>query len=496
MNSKISSACLPKNYTYELEGFSLKIRLKNNPFEFEPEALFSLALRKNNRRRFLFVSKVLGKHIPGSPFLPLLAGAALAVQCFNTFSDVEYAHTQAIIQALKTQQQMQDVYELVIQKPLLTLSDKTLFIGFAETATALGQAVFSLFEDAYYLHTTREEIPLLQSELDFREEHSHAINHRCYPTKEDYLRTSQRIVLIDDELTTGNTALNIIRAIHHQYPKKNYAVLSLLDWRSAEHRSNFSRLESELGTKVHTISLIEGEIDLSNSGNGQITCDSSWEPQIIPDLPSLGLDGYPEYKMLSELNDSGLPETVAVYSQDSEGSQNRTPYLKLTGRFGLATSLQQKSFHLARNIGKALKNHRRGKRTLCLGTGEFMYFPMLVSAYMGDGVLFHSTTRSPIYAIAKPDYAIQEGCSFRSPEDSGIINYIYNLPENSYDEVFLFLEREVSRERLTPLVRMIHDKGIPRLVFVICVASTEGRILNDRKNSSAANSSPFADGKL
>ncbi|MDQ7096882.1 phosphoribosyltransferase family protein [Desulfosporosinus sp. PR] len=496
MNSKISSAYLLKNYTYELPGLSLKVQLKNNPFNLEPETLFSLALRKNKRRRFLFVSKVLGKHIPGAPFLPLLAGAALAIQCFNKLSGLEHDQTWPLIQALKTGQQMQEAYESVAQKPLLNLPGQTLFIGFAETATALGQAVFSLFENAYYLHTTREYIPCLQAELDFREEHSHAVNHRCYPAQADYLSSSERIVLVDDELTTGNTALNIIRAIHRQYPKKNYVLLSLLDWRSGEHRADFRRLEAELDTKIHTISLMAGEIAFSSPAKAENSCAASRDPQEISDLPNPELDDYPEYKIISKLKEFSFPETIPVFSQDSLGDQNPIPYLKLTGRFGLNTHEQQTSWHLAQKLGRVLKTNRQGSVTLCLGTGEFMYFPMLVSAYMGDGVLFHSTTRSPIYTNSQGGYAIREGCAFRSPEDPGLINYMYNLPENYYDEVFVFLEREVSRERLTPLVRMFHDKGIPRLVFVICLASTEGRFLNDRKKPSAANSSPFADGML
>lgn len=37
------------------------------------------------------------------------------------------------------------------------LDETTLFIGFAETATALGHAVFNTFQsNAIYIHTTRE----------------------------------------------------------------------------------------------------------------------------------------------------------------------------------------------------------------------------------------------------------------------------------------------------------------------------------------------------
>ena len=83
------------------------------------------------------------------------------------------------------------VYESVINRSLITLPDQTLFIGFAETATGLGHAVFNLFDQAYYLHTTREQIPQLASELNFNEDHSHAVNHRCYPLDVDLIKAAQ-----------------------------------------------------------------------------------------------------------------------------------------------------------------------------------------------------------------------------------------------------------------------------------------------------------------
>lgn len=441
MNNKILSGYSGKTYQYKLEDLSLKICLQSNPFTLEPEALFSLALRKNKRRRFLFVSKVLGKHIPVEPLLPLLAGAALAVQYANSLSGITHPYTSSLLQALRTKQKLQEVFAELVQKPLMVLPEKTLFIGFAETATALGQSVFGLFENAGYLHTTREDIPCLKSELEFREEHSHAINHRCYLNNNDDLHTAKTIVFVDDELTTGNTVLNLIRAIHHQYPKKNYVTLSLLDWRSAEHRAAFKQVELELGIKIHSFSLLGGDFSYTDPVKGQSpNADPSWEPFAVGDLTQPKGNPSIEYRTLSE----GYPfvplELVPVYSLDSEGLKNLTPYLRLTGRFGLSWSDHQKSISLAQKVGRALKHHRQGARTLCLGSGEFMYFPMLISAYMGDGVKFHSTTRSPIYTIAKPDYAIQNGWAFPSPEDPGVINYVYNLPANYYDEVYFLLK--------------------------------------------------------
>ncbi len=464
MNNTILSASLPKMYTYNLQGQKITVTIKNNPFNFQPQTLFSLALRKNRKRGFLFVSNVLGKHVPVDPFISLLAGAALAVQFLKEIHQVDHADTEAIIQALQSNQDPQAVYEKVINRSPIALRDQTLFIGFAETATALGQAAFSLFDNAYYLHTTREQIPLLASELSFKEEHSHAINHRCYPLNPELLKTPKTIVLVDDELTTGKTALNIIQEIHAQFPKTEYVVLSLLDWRSAENRANFSELEQQLNIKIHTISLLAGEIAIHETPAKKLI-DHIDCVKLVNTLSASKafpmIEIFPTDKLIQSV------DVVTEYSEDSSGYQNHAPYLKLTGRFGWSSHDQLEILPLARKIGAKLKSDRKGKNTLCLGTGEFMYFPMLIAAYMGKGVCFHSTTRSPIYPFSTPQYGIQNGFAFSSPDDLSITNYVYNVPIWHYDETYLFLERNISNERLTSLFSAFQEVGMPRLVLVI-----------------------------
>ena len=74
------------------------------------------------------------------------------------------------------------------------------------------------------------------------------------------IQNKKPIVLIDDEMTTGKTALNIIRDIHSKFPREQYAVVSILDWRSDDNREQFLQLERELGVKIHTTSLMSGNI--------------------------------------------------------------------------------------------------------------------------------------------------------------------------------------------------------------------------------------------
>lgn len=460
MSNTISLVSSPKIFTYNLEGQKIIVKLNHNPFDFELPTLFSLAARQNKKRGFLFVSNVLGKHVPVEPTIPLLAGAALAVQLQSKLYGLDHTETQSIMQALKGYEQAEKVYTTVQESPRFALPAETLFIGFAETATGLGQAVFSLFENAHYLHTTREQITQIDSELNFSEDHSHAVHHRCYPLNTESLLTSKMIVLVDDEITTGNTALNIIRELHGKFPKTDYVVLSLLDWRTPEERANYRDLERQLNTTIHTISLLEGELTIIG------------EPiikTINPINPSHKPDPFKGRVVIERQWFNGF-ELVQVSSEDSLRNKNPSPYLKLTGRFGISSRENREIVPYAKKIAEELLKTRTGEKTLCLGTGEFMYFPMLISANMGRGIRYHSTTRSPIYPLEKPDYGIQNGFNFDNPDDASITNYVYNVPLGYYDEVYLFLERDVAEEKLKSLLTTLGALEIPRIVLVICAS--------------------------
>ena len=91
--------------------------------------------------------------------------------------------------------------------------ERVLVIGFAETATALGAVVAAAIDNAVYVHTTREKLPDHQLVADFREEHSHAKNQTLY-LKGVWKNLNQydRIVFVDDEITTGKTILNFLQS--------------------------------------------------------------------------------------------------------------------------------------------------------------------------------------------------------------------------------------------------------------------------------------------
>lgn len=444
-----------------LDNLKIKLNIDNNKFNILPEKLFLMAARKNKKRSFLFVSKVLGKHIPVDPKLSLLVGKLLANEYVEKTFNIKPDSTNDIVSVFSEEKDINEVYEYAMND-LLNLPVKTLFIGFAETATALGNSVFSSFKNnAYYIHTTREDIIDYKNPIRFEEEHSHAMSHRLYPINFDIIDSDAPIVFIDDEITTGKTTLNIIEAIHKKYPRKNYTIISILDWRKNKDKLLFKEIENKLNIKINTISLLSGNIEIEEEILRNLEIENEIRDSNLQDvkIETVYLD----------LSSSSSEDSYVSYSSiDSFKNINSVPYLKLTGRFGMNShdnEILNKELELK---GKFLKKHvRKGIKTLCLGSGEFMYIPMLLSSYLGGGVSYQSSTRSPIHPCDKSNYGAKNVFRFDSVEDSETKNYFYNVPVGFYDEMFLFLEREVSKEKMKSLVDVIETLEIKNVNIVI-----------------------------
>ena len=144
-----------------------------------------IAKRENNtKRNYLVVDPLQGKHVPVEP--------SKALNLFKSLAE-----------------KLQGKYE----------GERLLLIGFAETATAIGaQAAITL--ETKYIQTTREVIPDARY-LFFSEAHSHATEQKLVKDDIDrVINDIDRIVFIEDEVTTGNTIMNIIKIITKEYQKK------------------------------------------------------------------------------------------------------------------------------------------------------------------------------------------------------------------------------------------------------------------------------------
>ena len=440
-----------------VEGLSVTVTVTDNPFQLSLDTLFAMAARMNKKRAFLFVSKVLGKHIPVHPYVALLSGAALSLLLARKLGDESLQDLLAeTMDGLAHPERAQDVYTTIVSRRI-TLPEPVRFIGFAETATALGHSMYTILQDGCtYIHTTRETIPVVDSIIHFDEEHSHAVAHRCYALDPAVIAGKDTIVLVDDEITTGKTALNIIRDIQANYPRAHYIVASLLDWRTPEDEQRFAALEKELGITIELISLLKGTIEVQGSSIASVP----QEPSVVGDRTT---SSHISFTYLEELF-----QVVEGHSLNSGGFRNPAPYLQATGRFGIHAADNDRSGQGITAAAAQLKAKRVGGRTLCLGTGEFMYVPMRIAAEMGNEVYYHSTTRSPIHVVNEPHYAITAGFSYVMPDDWGVTNFIYNLTFGQYDDLFLFLERDMPLEHMQPMLDALSCRGFKGLNIVVC----------------------------
>lgn len=210
------------------------------------DELCGYASRLNPKRGYLFVSKVLGKHIPVKPSV--------------------------------MRQSYRDLADKIM--PELVSATDALFLGFAETATGLAAGVFEACTERapavpmVYVQTTRYRFDA-PCALEFQEQHSHATGHLVFePTKgrETFFGT-KTLVIVDDELSTGRTCANFLkefRTVNQNIEK--VVVVSLLNWMSLAARQEL--VEALPGCEVAFISLLDGTFAFK--------ADDSIPPMVLP----------------------------------------------------------------------------------------------------------------------------------------------------------------------------------------------------------------------
>ncbi|WP_237562917.1 phosphoribosyltransferase family protein [Bacillus dakarensis] len=438
-----------KKATYNiLDDLYIELEIQENPYNIPLDHLFDMAARINKKRSFLFVSKVLGKHIPIRPEKGILTGYLLAGRY------MEKVKRETISEQYDLLEQLISTSPVVEFNPIVHDNYHPIIIGFAETATALGHAFFEAFSNADYFHSTREMLRDVDPVITFEEEHSHATSHRAY-IDEGLLDNDREIILVDDEITTGKTALNIIRSLHSKFPRQEYSVVSILDWRSKEDEKSFEEMEKELGITISTVSLIKGTVTTSGELNRR---------EKLQEFEFSDVEVSPKVEV--HILENHLHSNQQSY-EFANKSEDGTPYILETGRFGITSLEHEQAVEWMKRVGMELSKLRTGDRTLCLGTGEFMYLPMKIASFMGDNVFYHSTTRSPIYDFNKEGYGVRNRFAFQSPEDPNVQNYLYNISEQQYDEIFLFFERELELSELSSLMNSLKTTKINdvKLIF-------------------------------
>ena len=184
----------------------------------------------NNKRSYLLVNPLQGKHLPVSPTAAL------------------------------------DIMKSLGNKIAEKYPDCKLVIGFAETATAIGAMVAaSLAKDCIYIHTTRENFSKDYNFIEFLEEHSHAPEQKLYCDElNKRLKNTSTIVFVDDELSTGKTLRNIIRQLKSAYPILNDKKLVAVSIINRLSEDNENLLQADGIICEYLVKLSEQDFDVSD----------------------------------------------------------------------------------------------------------------------------------------------------------------------------------------------------------------------------------------
>ena len=366
---------------------------------YQLEDLLGFAQRINPKRAFLFVSKVLGRHIPVAP------------------STMRHAFT--------------DLASLVPDD----LPEPILVIGMAETAVGLSagvhQALQTRYPNALLLNSTRHtqhgsdnNHALLTT---FSEDHSHASQHLIYQSADKatqaQLIASKTLIMVDDEASTGNTCVNVVTALRNAGLDQLQQVhlTTLVDWSLNQHQDSGDVVSDQIAKRLPNIKFQRHHL---LSGAWTWTDAPNPEPITMPSVDT------------TEAGSHTLGDT---------GNWGRFPTLDSTDGFDNYLLKFQTAFNVFNKQAQFEKEQFDKKhlpqRILVLGSNEFVWLPFLLAEWLetqtqNSTVNFSALTRSPI-ALGG---AITTMLSFSDNYGLGMTNFAYNVEPSDWDLIVLCVE--------------------------------------------------------
>ncbi|MBP2157806.1 MULTISPECIES: phosphoribosyltransferase domain-containing protein [Asticcacaulis] len=351
--------------------------------------LCDFAARSNPKRGFLIVSKILGRHLPASPV------------------------------------EMRRSMQVLAQKIAADLPQPIVFLGLAETATALGQGVFAAFQQIHpaakvlYLQSARQRVEGVQVLTTFEEGHSHATTHLVQiadPELEALARSARSLVIVDDECSTGNTFIGAAEALANVMPHLEcIETCCITDWGGGAYLDAMP-----LPTQARAI--------LSGS--------MQWQAATLPAQPVLA----------ARTNQPG--------GAPAEGMRSRT---------GLT-----RPERAVRQPIKAVA----GERILVLGEGEHSYEALLAAEEVeaqGAIAAVQCITRSP----ALLGHAMQSASAFSDAYGSGAPCFLYNILGHRPDRILIL--SEVVRDQAAEARAALAQLGRDILVEVVACRYGDGQ---------------------
>ena len=390
-------------YKIKVEDF---IDVKSNKSPFDLNDLIHICKRRNNNKReYLFVNRFQGKHVPENP--------SHILNLLDSFCAEVKAH--------------------------LNPKEKILIVGFAETATGIAEYLtyqLSLDKDfkksvAYHLQTSRENYSDVPKLFTFDEEHSHAVNQYLYCNR--FLPNYDRVVFIEDEITTGNTILNFINEFKKINDKCNYSVASILNWQNPSCVAKFEE------NNIDRIFLVEGEIK--------------------DNLPALNL-----------VVDNGPIDYFTTEYSGKVPANKITSSIVPNSRKGVDPhSFKTYTDKVIDKVVIGLCSYvEQSDSVMVVGTEEFMYYPLMVARdlqlSLGCDVKYRATTRSPISTSMEDGYILNDSITLPSAYEESRQTYLYNM-NGDYNKIVVVSDVHMTNKFKCAL-KDFAEKNNKVLIFV------------------------------
>ncbi|WP_354702324.1 hypothetical protein DSM112329_02681 [Paraconexibacter sp. AEG42_29] len=383
------------------------------------DSLVLIAERSNPKRSFLLVSTVLGKHVPVAGARCRLAGLTLGLVVAG---DPRAAAAQEALLGTDAAAIERCCAELTATPAAPT--EPIVVIGFAETATALGEQVAAGADAVWWQTTTRRAEGA--AGLPFAEVHSHAPEQWVLAPAGGW--PDGVMVLVDDELSTGATAARLVEAIHGVSPRERYVVAALVDSRPDGADGPLDATAAALGARIDVIAL-ERRGPTPDRPAG-------WSGGTLPQTPA---QPPTRHAVVREVE-------VTCPGPRQHAGQDRSQRLAFA-QAAAATPV--------RDLGAG---------ALVLGTGEHLAAAQHHAAALG--ALTSSTTRSPVLVAGSDGYPITAGLAFANPDGPGVPGYAYNVRAGSRPAVVVHFPDREHRERGEDLLAALARDGARELIAV------------------------------
>jgi hypothetical protein len=334
--------------------------------------LLGFGARSNPRRGFLLVSKLLGKHWPSRPHAMARLHRCLA---------------EKLVAA--------------------DLGDSAfLLVGMAETATGLGNGVFESLRDilgpiqsGVALQTTRYRPTADDRQiLEFQETHSHHPRLLLpLPPAGPLLeacRFARTLVVFDDEISTGDTVVNSVKAVQAALPNiHRILIVTITDFSGGECAARLANLRGITYSAV--VSLLSGRLAFSRSASFD-----------------------------TETSQAAPPPSRHSVAPACSAWQARCDRLDVPEAI-VSACLR----HIPQNVAPIL----------VVGTGEFMHPAFRLAVELeGHGLecRVQSTTRSPLMVTGD----IRSVTQMPDLTGEGVPHFLYNFNRNDYSQVLVVHE--------------------------------------------------------